>query len=760
MSYEAETASTETKNSKKEFDKEKLANTVGLMIDEARGFIFENLEPDRETATNYYKGRPFGDEVDGRSKVVIPEVRNTVQNMLPDLMRLFCGSERYVEIRPQPSDDPEQVKYRIKLARQQTDTINYVIMEDNPGFEVILSSFTDAMVRWTGFISWAWEDKEEIEGKEYSGLSVDQLRSLLAEEDAEVEVTEGPYTVVQGGEPYFNAKVTRTKKVGRVIVEAVPPEEVAWNRTARNFRDARIVVRSRERRKDDLIAMGYNPELLENAVGELYLADESQGTASARRFDSGQGAEGEDMQDDATRPVVYHEAYVYAIGDEKDAEKGVASLWKICGITGSEDDENDAVTSGGFVILSQKRVDHRPIAVLVPKPEPHTIVGGSVYDDTADLQRIQSRLWRGTLDSMGLAIDPRLGILEGAVNPADLQNNETGGFIRMKVLDAVREIKHSFVGAATLPLMEALKDERAERTGQTKQSAGLDADAMQSTTKQAVTSTLQKGQRSIEFMARIFAESMKEVYRGIYLTLIEHQDFARILDIRGEYVEIDPRDWGKTCDVKVNVALGAGLQEDRMNSLREIGQNQAEIIQMYGPVNPLVKMSHLRNTLARMIEMAGWPTADEFISRIDEEQEQQLAAAAANPQQPPADPVAMAQAQAAIAKVQIEGQRAQAEAASKQQELALRARELDLEDARERQRISADIALRFAEMQMEHGHATDKVALDAMIARERAALDAATAVSKHEKDAQTKVEVAHINADAKKASAKSAPVNS
>jgi hypothetical protein len=742
---------TETKD---KFDEAELAKTVGLMVDDARAFILENIEGRRETATDYYMGRPFGDEVDGRSKVVMTEVRDTVHSILPSLLRLYCGNERYVEFRPRPHVDPQVAQQRERLARQQTDAVNYVVMEDNPGFEVLYSAFMDGMVRLTGFVKWHWHEEERIESKDRLGLNREQVLKMFAEvgDDTEIEFLKEPYQVAGSEDVFYDVKVTRTLKEGKCVIEAPPPEEISWNRSARSLREALIVTHSREMRKDELIAMGYDAEQIENAVGSMDLADESTGSKSARRFDSGQGSEGEDAQDEATRPVAYHESYAYVIGDEKDHAKGIASLWKICMISGVDE---DGEKGGGYAILHKRRVSHRPIVSFSPKPEPHTVVGLDVASDTMDLQRIQSRLMRGTLDSMALAIDPKLGVLEGAVNVSDLQNNEIGGFVRMKVLDAVREIKHSFVADSTLPLMEYMQDVRANRTGITKQSAGLDADAMQSTTKQAVSSTLQKAQERIEFMARVFAEPMREMYKGIYLTLVENQDDARLMRLRGEVVEVDPREWDEVVDVKVNVALGSGMVEDRKNSLREIVQKQFESIQIYGPVNPLCTMANLRSTLARMAEMDGWANPDEFWNRVSPEQEQELAKAAANPPQPPGDPVAMAQAQAEMAKVQILQQKTQADIQHQQAELQLRMREMQQADALAQQTLAADTALRYAELQMKHGHATTKVEVDAMIAREAAVIDAAVQHAKQDADNDTKVEVAKINAAAKKESAPS-----
>ncbi len=81
-------------------DEDELQGIVGKGIDDAVDFIENGISPVRATATKYYRGEPFGDEEEGRSQVVSMDVRDTVQAIMPSLMRIFHGSERTVEYAP------------------------------------------------------------------------------------------------------------------------------------------------------------------------------------------------------------------------------------------------------------------------------------------------------------------------------------------------------------------------------------------------------------------------------------------------------------------------------------------------------------------------------------------------------------------------------------------------------------------------------------------------------------------------------------
>ena len=98
---------------------EDIESTFGQMIDEARAYITSDLVPLREKATRYYKGEPFGDEEEGRSKVVMTVVRDTVQSILPSLLRVFTSQDRYVEYRPRRQEDVPTAEQRTEYRRAQ-----------------------------------------------------------------------------------------------------------------------------------------------------------------------------------------------------------------------------------------------------------------------------------------------------------------------------------------------------------------------------------------------------------------------------------------------------------------------------------------------------------------------------------------------------------------------------------------------------------------------------------------------------------------
>jgi hypothetical protein len=676
---------------------------VQQMIEEAVNYHDEEIDPLQVKATRYYRGDPFGNEEAGRSKVVATVVRDTVQAILPSLMRIFWGPEQVVSFRPERAED-------IPGAEQATDYVNHIVKEQNPGFTEVYACFKDALIRKMGVLTWWYEEPTVIEGDEYSGLTEEELVQLGADSSLELtDIESEPMGGIEGAPLLFSAKVRRQTKKGGKRFAAVPPEEIVWSPNARSMEDARAMVWVRSVPASDLVAMGYDRDIIDTKRGTTYGGDarsrgyEDPEMPEERRIDRGAYSQDEDVQDSSTRPVLYCEAYIYIDTDDD----GIAEMRKIC--TAGDDYE---ILNGDFGEL----VTERPFALFCPDPEAHAIIGQSIADYVMDLQLIDSQIWRGMLDSLNWSLNPEREVVEGEVNMQDLFNTEIGKNIRVLRPGMVRDIMHDFIGREALSVLAYTQEVRENRTGISKAAAGLDADALQSSTKAAVAATMTGAQQHIELIARIFAETgMKALYKGLLKLSVQHQDKEEVIRLRGEYVPVDPRTWNADMDVDVNVALGAGLADEKLMALAMIAEKQEQVLSMGGPI---AGWKEYRATLAKMAELAGhadatmfWkPFGDEEQAAMDQQQAQQAQ------QQQQNDPMQMA--------LQIEQQKLQLEQQKNQMELNMKQQELVLNQDYQRDKLAMDSKLKELELELKYKADIDDAQLRADVARDRAALDA------------------------------------
>ena len=654
---------------------EQLQGVISAEITDAISFIDDDIGGNRALATEYYYGDLFGDEEDGRSQVVSMDVRDTVQGILPSLMRIFFGPERVVEFAPQGPED-------VQNAEQATDYVDFIFKRDNPGFKILHSAFKDALVRKCGIVKYWWDESVEVRAESFSML--DEQSMMMLTSDPNVEISAVREYPVPGTEPMneaqgimtpppmmYDVEIKRRIKSGKVKIEALPPEEFLIDRRAKSIEDATFVGHRTMKTVSDLVAMGYDYEEMVEQSGNGNDFDNNQEYTSRNPFAVISTA---NNGDPSSKSVMYIEGYLKVDFDGD----GIAEMRRICTI------------GTGNKVIRNEIVSERQFADFCPDPEPHTFFGMCPADVVMDIQRIKSNVQRGILDSLAQSIHPRTAIVEGQANMEDVLNTEVGAVIRMRAPGMVQPFTTPFVGQAAFPMLDYLDDIKQTRTGISKAAAGLDADALQSTTKAAVSATVNAAHQHIEMIARIFAETgLRKLFTGILKLVVENQDRARMVRLRNTFVPIDPRSWDAKMDVIVNVGVGDGTIEDRINILNQVAARQEMLIEKTGPNNPVVSIPQYTNTLTKMLQLAGIKDSANYFNQLP------------NDFQLPEPPAPKPTPEEILAQVQA--QSIQADIQKKAAELQLDRERMLMADDRERDRIEQDGILRRYELELKYG---------------------------------------------------------
>jgi hypothetical protein len=661
-------------------------------LTDAISYVDSDLSPTRARGTEYYRGDLFGNEVEGNSKVVAMEVRDTVSAMLPSLMKVFFSSENVVEFVPRGPED-------VKSAQQATDYVNYIFQNDNSGFLTTYAIFKDALVRKCGIAKFYWTDDEKVQIDDYTGLDEQTLQMVMQEPDAQVKIvvsypdpdidemqmtTIDPMTgqpVTMPAPMLHDVQVKRVTKDGRITVMAVPPEELLLDRRARSFDDATIIAHRQMATVADLLAMGYDQDEIDENISssdldsnDEYLARQPLSTTF-----------GENAANPMMQRVLYIEAYSRV---DYDGD-GLPELRKVC------------CMGSGYKVVRNLPASYIPFADFPCDPEPHTspLEAMSIFDITHDLQEIKSEILRNTLDSLAQSIHPRTAIVEGQVNIDDVLNNETGAIIRMRAPGMVQAMSTPFVGQAAFPMLEYMDQIREDRTGMSKAAMGLNADALQSSTKAAVAATVSASQSRIELTARILAEGMKKLFKGILFLVVTHQDKARIVRMRNEFVTIDPSHWETSMDASINIGLGNGDTNERLQGLMMIMAKQEQILKDLGVQNPLVTPQQFSNTLRKIVELSGFKDASSYFQDIPADYV------------PPAPPAPKATPEELLAQVQAESIKADIQ--KKAAELELKRQQMMMDDDLKRDQMAQDLYLKKYEIELKYNSQISTAEIDA-----------------------------------------------
>jgi hypothetical protein len=649
-------------------DEQKLKVILEAEIDDAIGYVETETVEQRTKAINYYNRYEYGNEVDGRSKIVTGEVAEVVDGALPQLMRIFAGSDELGRFEPRMPGDEE-------FAKQATELTNYVFFSDNDGVIILHNWMKDALLQKNGIVKYWWEDSEDPTKEEYKGLNAEELTLLFADGEMELISQETEEVGIDPmGMPIlsYNVVIKKKKEVGKVCVENVPPEEFLIAKRDKSIKNARFVAHRTVKTRSDLIAMGYPQDKVDKmpAYNDLTYTPER-----VARYSAGEMPDETQSLDFTMQEVELFECYIRTDFDGD----GIAELRK--------------VVYAGDQIIDNEETDHIPFASICPIPMPHKFFGQSLADRAMDIQLIKSTITRQILDNLYLTNMPRVTALDGQVNLDDLLTSSPGGVVRIKSQGAVQPLSVPATASQSFPMLDYMDQVLQKRSGVTSTSQGIDPNILQNTTATAIAAMQQAGSGRIEMIARIFADTgVKDLFAGIFHLILKYQDKPRVIRLRGKYVSIDPREWKNNYDVTVNVGLGTGSQDQKMAMAAMVMQKQEQILSSQGFANPLVSVGQYRNTLGKFIEAAGYKDSMEFFKEIPPELDQQLSQP--QPQQPMpnlAMDALMAQTQA-----QIEVDRAKA-----LNDIEIAKAKAQAQIQLEREKAAANLELKTAEFQAE-----------------------------------------------------------
>ncbi len=672
----------------KEYDTDELKSILQGELADAVDYN-DQLSIDRVDNTEYYLGESPPNVSDQQSGYISTDVRDSILYMLPSIMRVFFGAKKIVEFVPKNAED-------VEMAEQQTDYINHVVQQKNNGFQVFYNAFKDALVRKAGFVKAYYDDSLEITNYSYDGLSEEARNVLLTDpfvevvsETYEMETvqTQDPTTgeVVEVEKPsQYNLKIRRVKNKNDIVIEAVPPEEILLSRNARSLEDASYVAHRRIMTTSELVAMGYDKEEIEEYGGATDYDATSQMEAQARN----PFADITDVTRTDQDEIYYVEHYLFYDLDED----GIDERIKVCSI-------------GECHIINVEPVNDLPIVMFSPDPEPHTAIGSCPTDYVKQVQNTKSQIMRDVLDSLGNSVHPRLAITEGMVNIDDVLNTDIGQPIRQRAPGSVQPINIAFMGKEAFPVLQYLDEAKENATGVSKASAGLNAQALQSATQTAVQNTISSAQGRTELICRHFAESgMKPLFKIINNLVVMHSQEPETFRLNNEFITIDPRFWDSDKDISVNVAISKSSDEEKLKTLTLVLAQQEKALMQMGANNPLVTGQQYANTLTKIIEMAGFKDANQFINTTV--------------QTPPPNPeddkpsgeelLAMAETK----KAEATAQKSVIDAENNRLKILL-------DDDFKRDQAQADAVLKVMEINAKYGTALDTKIIDALLERDK-----------------------------------------
>lgn len=604
-----------------------LVGIIEQQMAQAIGHLDGQLSEDRTREFDYYYGRPFGNEVEGESQVVSTDVADTVEGILPSILRIFTASDDAVRFDPNGPEDEE-------MAAQQTEVANYIFYRQNNGFLVLYEWFKDALIQKNGIVKYWWEQRKDRAKESYVGLTEGEYQMLLdgdglAEiEELKHEAYEDPIAlqakeqmVAQLSQaammdpnaaaqlqmieaapvPMLHDVTVRIiTDASKLCIQAIPPEEfgISAKHPCVSIQDTPFCYHRGRRSISALREDGCPEDILENLISDDNL-DTSPEALARDRFVDQQWPGAINPPDPSMREVWVVEAFMRT---DIDGD-GVAELRHI-------------IMPGRRIWINEE-TDHINFAAITPIIMPHRWVGRGVAELVMDIQFQKSTLLRQMFNNLYLTNNPQKAVLSSAggivqANLDDLMTSRPGGILREYVPNAIRHVDTPFVAGASFPMLEYLEGTKENRTGNTRYNQGTDADSLNKTAR-GISLIQSAGQQRLDLIARIFAETgVKDLMRGIVYMMSKYNTRPLTLKLRNKWVDVDPREWKTMLNMTINVGLGTGNRDVQLAHLTAMAQKQNELIA--AGRGYMVSDENIWNLYRKTTEAMGFKHPELFVS--------------------------------------------------------------------------------------------------------------------------------------------------
>jgi hypothetical protein len=637
------------------------------------GYYDSELSKERKRVTEYYNATLPRPAHDGNSKFVSQDVYDSVEALKAALLETFASGNNIVKFAPQNADDVETAE----VCSKYTD---YVMFRQNDAFKVMNSAIHDGLTSRVGVAKVFWDEREEIVEEEFTDLNQDELDMLLAQDNVELGDSETNEVGLISG------TILTSRDTSQVSIESLAPEEFLIEPQAKSLDEVNFVAHRTRKTLTELREMGYSEELLSEIGSDHEDVEVETDPEVLARFESIGASRGSDSKgyQDQVRDIMVYECYVML---DKEGT-GIAYLYKVC--------------KAGNVILECTEVDRKPFIVFTPLPIPHAFYGSNFASKVIATQNARTILTRSILDHAVITNNPRYMVVKGGLtNPRELIDNRVGGLVNVSRPDAISPMPQAPLNPFIFQTLQVLSEENENTTGVSKLSQGLNKDAISKQNSAAMVEQLATmSQQRQKIIARNFANQfLKPLFHEVYRLVVENEQYEKVIDIAGNFVEIDPTSWKEKRDVMVELKLGYGEQE----------RDAAKFMQLHSlfsqdpNLQPMYQLPNRYNMMKEALQKQGILNVEEFLTPPD--------------QLPPPQPDPMQQMQTQMAQKQLELQERQQQLAEMKVQMDAQMNQMKLEldkmKAESSHALSSDNQ-DLKEEQLAHKKYIDKAELDVL----------------------------------------------
>lgn len=670
---------------------EEIVTALQAEYDGAEDYCGGDLEEEQAVALKFYNAEPFGDEVEGRSQLVLPDVAEAVDYMTISVLRTFIASGKIVEFEADREEDEAG-------AEQATAAVHHNFMRSQDGYRILFDWLQSGLLEKYGAVKTACVEEEYVTRET---VLADPLQLAMLDEQGLLENA----TPLDPSGEMFRATIKREGKRKKYVDIPLPSEEFRFSSRAKHEDDCDYIAHICRKTRSELVEMGFDADQVYGLPTHEadYLEDQRDYNRDQYEWREGQPTK-------ALEYVLLCEEYARM---DVDGD-GIAERIKAFRV--ADEILIDAETGQPSI----ETIEEQPITVFTPFPVAHRLIGRSLADKVMDLQRIRSVTARQLMDGMYNSNMPRplvdmSNVDENTID--DLLAPIPGAPIRYRG-QAPMPYQTAFDTGKSLSVLEYWTGERESRTGITRLNQGLDAETLNKTATGAALMTA-RGEQHEEFIARNFANALGRLFAK-KLRLMKREGEKMSVKVDGQYVEADPSTWPDDMRVTINVGLGTNAKDKRIQARMAIAPMMSEAF------------------MAGLADKRGLFKAFDGIVRdmdLGQGSDYWIDPDTAPPEEEGPDPEVM-EAEAKMAEMQAKMQMQQAEAQAKlelAQATAAAKAEIELQKVQakadaDRQRMAAEQQIALMKIESENQIAQQRIMAEQQIAAMKAQIEAQTRV--------------------------------
>lgn len=585
-----------------EMSKEDLLRNVQAVELDAVNYSNQYMPKERQQL-EYYLGYPNGYEVEEQSRVTSYDCANVVGSDMPSLVRVFLSGAEIMEFLPN-TDDPQD----IQEAEEKTKYVHHIVRTQPNSFKLMHDWIKSIEIQTIGILHYYWDEIKTTQVREYKGLDEDEMTLLV--DDIEKQALSRDFEFEseeeEGSEEgTFNVKIKikRTKK--RVVLENIPIENFLISTNAIDKNTADVVGHRGMERRGDLIAQGFDKDKINAIAASSDPTDSGMRTlrfGNKKLLQNGNGTSlSRSVINDPANELLLVSNLYQMIDFDGDGIPERRHIIKI----GSNSDKDSIFLNEPF--------DHVPYAISSAILSPHSIMGQSRVELAMETQLKATTIGRQMMDDIYDATG-RL-IVNDKVDMDDLLTNRLGGVTRTDdeiAGNSVFQLEHNFIGDKVLLIMQSIKADLAQSTGELMANQGLEADKIYAETATRFEGVRDAGAAKVGLVARVIAENgFKDLFEGIAWLVSHFQSSRDEISVLKKKLTIDPTNWWNDHHIQAQAGLGAGDDDTVLSNMSGLFQIQNQLKQ---EGSALVDEQDRFNTLKRIVEAMGENQVSDFFN--------------------------------------------------------------------------------------------------------------------------------------------------